>query len=72
VIYFIRRPDGGTIKIGTTIRREAMRLASEGVAENIDDLVEQESVIAVLGWEIDEAIERSRRWVEGGSHERSA
>lgn len=42
------------------IRRESLAVASRAVAENIDDLIEQESVIAVLGRAIDEMIEKSR------------
>jgi hypothetical protein len=43
-----------------TIRREAMKVASEAVTDNIDDQMEQESVIAAFGREIDAAIARSR------------
>jgi hypothetical protein len=42
------------------IRRESLAVASRAVADNIDDLVEQESAIAAMGREIDRAIEESR------------
>jgi hypothetical protein len=42
------------------IRRESLAVASRAVAENIADLIEQESLIVTMEREIDRAIEESR------------